>query len=60
MAKSEKESSIVTAPEALEIIELASDDFEALARAFKVITEVIDERYQDAESPTLKPGALVH
>jgi len=45
--------------ESLEIIELATQELETLARAFEVIAEVCDERYSDKEEAEL-PSYLVH
>jgi len=47
--------------ESLEIIELATEELETLARAFEVIAEVCDERYSDEEAVEADlPLYLVH
>jgi|GEM_PF-4250030 len=62
-SKNSRQEQNIDELESLEIIELAGEELETLARAFEVIAEVCDERYSDKQEPVVETGLphyLVH
>lgn len=59
MSKPTKAPSIANESDAFEMIELAIDDLDALARAFDLITQVCAERNRDADSSSSNPEKMI-